>query len=58
MKIKPYLKLLAENDGSDIYFSTDAVPSAKFNGVLKQIGKETLPTGYVEVLANEIMNER
>ncbi|UCB55096.1 MAG: PilT/PilU family type 4a pilus ATPase [Thiotrichales bacterium] len=57
MKIEPYLKLLVENDGSDIYLSTDAVPSAKFNGVLKPLGKETCPPGYVERLANELMSD-
>jgi twitching motility protein PilU len=57
MKIKPYLKHLAEKDGSDIYFSTGAAPSAKFNGVLKQLGKETLPPGYVKILSDEIMND-
>jgi twitching motility protein PilU len=58
MKVAPYLKLLSEKDGSDIYLSTGAVPSAKFNGVLKPMGKERCPVGYVESLANEIMNEK
>ena len=58
MKVTPYLKLLVENDGSDVYLSTDAMPSAKFNGVLKPLGKETLPPGYVEKLANELMSEK
>ena len=58
MKVAPYLKLLVENDGSDVYLSTDAVPSAKFNGVLKPLGKETCPPGYVERLANELMSEK
>jgi twitching motility protein PilU len=58
MKVAPYLKLLSEKDGSDIYLSTGAVPSAKFNGVLKSLGKERCPVGYVESLANEIMNEK
>jgi twitching motility protein PilU len=58
MKVAPYLKLLAENDGSDIYFSTGAMPSAKFNGVLKPLGKDPCPQGYVEKLANELMSER
>ena len=57
MKIAPYLKLLVENEGSDVYLSTDAVPSAKFNGVLKPLGKETCPPGYVARLANELMND-
>lgn len=58
MKIAPYLKLLIEKEGSDIYLSTGAVPSAKFNGVLKPLGKETCPAGYVERLANEMMTEK
>lgn len=57
MKVAPYLKSLAENDGSDIYFSTGAIPSAKFNGQLKQLGKDTFPPGYVEQLANELMTD-
>ncbi len=58
MKVAPYLKLLAEKDGSDVYLSTGAVPSAKFNGILKPLGKESCPSGYVEKLADEIMNEK
>jgi len=57
MKIKPYLKHLAEHKGSDIYFSTGAIPSAKFNNVLKPLGKETLPPGFIATLANELMDE-
>jgi len=57
MKVAPYLKHLADNDGSDIYFSTGARPSAMFNGQLKQLGKETLPPGYVGKLANELMTD-
>ena len=58
MKVAPYLKHLADNDGSDIYFSTGAIPSAKFNGVLKPLGKDPCPSGYVEILANELMSEK
>jgi twitching motility protein PilU len=58
MKVAPYLRLLVENNGSDIYLSTGAVPSAKFNGVLKPLSKETFPAGYVENLANELMSEK
>jgi twitching motility protein PilU len=58
MKVTPYLKHLAENDGSDIYFSTGAVPKAKFLGRLKPLGKDTFPPGYVEQLANELMSEK
>jgi len=58
MKVTPYLKILAERDGSDIYFSTGARPSAKFNGVLKPLGKDTAPPGWVDSLAQEIMNDK
>lgn len=58
MKVKPYLKLLAEKGGSDLYFSTGAPPSAKFNGVMTPLGKESAPPGWVNGLAREIMNEK
>jgi twitching motility protein PilU len=58
MKVKPYLKYIAENDGSDLFFSTGAIPKAKILGRLKPLGKDTLPPGYVETLANEVMNDQ
>jgi twitching motility protein PilU len=58
MKVTPYLKILAERDGSDLYFSTGARPSAKFDGVLKPLGKDTAPPGWVNSLAQEIMNDK
>ncbi len=58
MKVTPYLKILAEKEGSDLYFSTGAPPSAKFNGVLKPLGKDPAPVGWVNSLAQEIMNDR
>jgi twitching motility protein PilU len=58
MKVTPYLKILVEKEGSDLYFSTGAPPSAKFNGVLKPLGKSTAPVGWVDSLAQEIMNDK
>ncbi|MFT5217981.1 MAG: twitching motility protein PilU [Planctomycetota bacterium] len=58
MKIKPYLKILAEKEGSDLYLSTGAPPSAKFNGVLRPLGKDPAPLGWVDSLAQEIMNDK
>jgi Tfp pilus assembly ATPase PilU len=43
MKVEPYLKILAEKGGSDLYFSTGAPPSAKFNDVLKPLSKPPAP---------------
>lgn len=58
MKVAPYLKVLAEKDGSDLYLSTGAKPSAKFNGVLTPLGKDPAPPGWVEGLANELMSDK
>jgi len=58
MKVTPYLKMLAEKEGSDLYFSTGAPPSAKFNGVMKPLGKSKAPPGWVDSLAQEIMNDK
>ncbi len=58
MKVAPYLKVLAEKDGSDLYLSTGAKPSAKFNGVLTPLGKDPAPPGWVESLANELMSDK
>lgn len=58
MKVAPYLKVLAEKDGSDLYLSTGAKPSAKFNGKLTPLGKDRAPPGWVESLANELMSDK
>ncbi|MES0326603.1 MAG: PilT/PilU family type 4a pilus ATPase [Gammaproteobacteria bacterium] len=58
MKVTPLLKILAERDGSDLYLSTGAPPSAKFSGTLTALGKDPAPPGWVEGLANEIMNDK
>jgi twitching motility protein PilU len=58
MKVTPYLKILAEKEGSDLYFSTGAPPSAKFNGVLRPLGKDPAPPGWVDSLSQEIMNDK
>jgi twitching motility protein PilU len=58
MKVTPYLKVLAEKEGSDVYLSAGARPSAKFSGVLTPLGKDPCPPGYVEKMAMEVMNEK
>lgn len=58
MKVTPYLEILAQKGGSDLYFSTGARPSAKFNGVLTPLGKDAAPPGWVNTLAQEIMNDK
>ncbi len=57
MHIEKWLNVLAVKDGSDLYLSTGAPPCAKFQGVLKPLGKEPLQSGAIATIANELMTE-
>ena len=57
MDIEDYLKILAKNDGSDLYLSTGAPPCAKFQGVLKPLGKEPFKSGEIETIAERLMDQ-
>ncbi|MBX8518977.1 PilT/PilU family type 4a pilus ATPase [Pseudomonas cichorii] len=57
MDFPALLKILASQDGSDLYLSTGAPPCAKFNGVLKPLGTETLKPGEVAIVAQGLMDE-
>jgi len=54
MEFLDYLRELAK-DGSDLYLSTGAKPSAKFQGELVQLEKQPLANGRVKELAYTIM---
>ena len=57
MSLVKYLQVLAKHDGSDLYLSTGAVPSAKFQGTLKTLGKEALKPGQIEQMIQTVMDE-
>jgi twitching motility protein PilU len=57
MEFRDYLKILALKDGSDLYLSTGAPPSAKFHGVLKVLAKEPLQPGQVKDIAYQVMDQ-
>ncbi|HYW91972.1 MAG TPA: PilT/PilU family type 4a pilus ATPase [Gammaproteobacteria bacterium] len=57
MEFVEYLKYFAERDGSDLYLSTGARPSAKFHGKLVPIEDEAVPPGRVREIAYSIMDE-
>lgn len=57
MTFKEYLMLLVHKDGSDLYLSTGARPSAKFHGELSPIQKEPMTNGEVKDIAYSIMND-
>ncbi|MEC8819796.1 MAG: type IV pili twitching motility protein PilT, partial [Pseudomonadota bacterium] len=50
------LKILVEEEGSDLYYSTGAPPSAKFFGTMKKLSEIPMLPGEIEDLANTIMN--
>lgn len=56
MPIRKYLEVLAKHDGSDLYLSTGAPPSAKFQGTLKQLSKEPLRPGQIEKMIDQVMD--
>lgn len=56
MDFPALLKILASQDGSDLYLSTGAPPCAKFNGVLKPLGTESLKPGQVALVADGLMD--
>ena len=51
------LKILTDKEGSDLYYSTGAPPSAKIFGVLSPFSDETMKPGEIEVIANSIMDD-
>ncbi|MDG1203776.1 MAG: PilT/PilU family type 4a pilus ATPase [Pseudomonadales bacterium] len=51
------LKVLVDKEGSDLYYSVGAPPSAKFYGTLNQIADRPLQPGEVLQIANSVMNE-
>lgn len=57
MEFKDYLKILAMKDGSDLYLTAGAQPSAKFQGTLRPIDKMTLTNTSVKDIAYSVMNE-
>ncbi|MCX7074466.1 MAG: PilT/PilU family type 4a pilus ATPase [Methylococcales bacterium] len=57
MEFKDYLRILAQNDGSDLYLTADAPPAAKFQGVLKPIENIRLMPSRLREIAHSLMTE-
>lgn len=57
MEFNDYLRILAKNDGSDLYLSTGAPPCAKFHGTLKPLEKEPMSPGAIALIAHDVMDE-
>ncbi len=57
MDIAPYLKLMVQRNGSDLFFSTGAPPQLKVDGRMLPIGEKDLGSSDVSQLAYSIMND-
>lgn len=57
MDFNSLLKQLVDKDGSDLYLSTGAPPSAKFQGELTPLSDQPLKSGEIKDLVNTILNE-
>jgi twitching motility protein PilU len=57
MEFEECLKVLVDKEGSDLYYSTGAPPSAKFYGTLNQLTDVPMKPGEVSVIANSVMTE-
>jgi len=56
MEIDALLKILASQDGSDLYLSTGAPPCARFDGVLKPLTHQPFKPGEIATIALSIMD--
>ncbi len=57
MDILPYLKLMVQKNGSDLFFSTGAPPNLKAEGRTAPIGNTSMEPGQVKRLAYSIMSD-
>lgn len=56
MEFKEYLKILVQNDGSDLYLTVDAPPAAKFQGVLRPLENIKLTKERLKEIAYSLMD--
>ncbi len=57
MNITPFLKLMIERGGSDLYFTAGAPPKMKVDGRMASIGRDDLTPGNVLAAIHGIMDE-
>ncbi|MCB1647431.1 MAG: PilT/PilU family type 4a pilus ATPase [Pseudomonadales bacterium] len=51
------LRILVEKEGSDLYYSTGAPPSAKFYGTLNKLSDQPMKPGEIAKIADSVMTE-
>lgn len=57
MELVDYLKILVQNDGSDLFLTTGAPPAAKFQGTLKPLENVKLTKERLKEIAYSVMDE-
>ncbi|MEM7406651.1 MAG: PilT/PilU family type 4a pilus ATPase [Pseudomonadota bacterium] len=57
MDISPYLKLMVQKGGSDLFFTSGAPVKIKLEGKVQSVGKSVLTPELSEAAANGIMND-
>ncbi len=57
MNLQPYLKLMADRGGSDIFFTTGAPVSMNIEGKMHPVGKTIMEPGMVKQIAYSIMDD-
>ncbi len=57
MDITPFLKLMAEKEASDLFFSVSAPPNIKIKGATLPLGEKVLQSGEVKKLAYTIISD-
>jgi len=57
MEILPYLKLLRDKQGSDLFFTVDSKPRIKIEGLLSEVGEKKIDSEIIEGFAEELMTE-
>ena len=58
MDIKLLLRLMAEKNASDLFFSTGAPPHMKIEGVSTPMGQGAMPPGAIKDIAYGLMDEK
>lgn len=56
MNLQPYLKLMSEQHGSDMYFTTGAPVSVRIEGKIRPVGKSMLAPGMTRKLAYDLLS--
>jgi len=52
------LRVMVQNDGSDMFITAGAAPSMKVDGTMKPLSNQTLSPQHTQVLVSAIMNDK